>query len=151
MAKINIVVGSVMGTSLEVAQAAKTVFESSGHEVITYENFSPEDTAVFDPQSALLVCCSSTGMGDLPQNIAPFYQVLTTQFPAIAGMAYGVISLGDSSYPNFAQAGKTLDEALADIGATRLGEMLILDATQTQNHAADAQAWLTEWAGLLSQ
>ncbi|MFL0803219.1 MAG: flavodoxin domain-containing protein [Agarilytica sp.] len=151
MAKVNIVVGSVMGTSLEVAQAAKTVLESSEHTVAIYENFSPENAAVFDPQSILLVCCSSTGMGDLPQNIAPFYQVLTTQFPPIAGMAYGVISLGDSSYPNFAQAGKTIDEALADIGAARLGEILILDATQTQNHTADAQAWLTEWANLLPQ
>ncbi len=140
-----------MGTSLEVAQTAKTVFESSGHKVTIYENFSPENTTVFDRESALLVCCSSTGMGDLPQNIAPFYQVLTTQFPAVAGMAYGVISLGDSSYPNFAQAGKTLDEALADIGAARLGEMLILDATQTQNHAEEAKEWLTEWASLLPQ
>ncbi len=140
-----------MGTSLEVARAAKTVLENCGHEVTAYENFAPENTAVFDPNSVLLVCCSSTGMGDLPQNITPFYQVLTTQFPRIAGMAYGVISLGDSSYPNFAQAGKTIDEALADIGAARLGEMLILDATQTQDHAADASKWVSEWASLLPQ
>lgn len=149
MATINIIVGSIMGTALGVAQTAQTLLADKGHKAILHESFNADDPAIFDPSTVLLVCTSSTGMGDLPQNIIPFYLHLTTKFPAIAGMKYGVISLGDSSYPNFAQAGTTMDEALADIGAVRLGEVLVLDATQIDDHDEAAAEKLSDWIHLL--
>ncbi len=140
-----------MGTALSVAQTAKTILDESGHQATLHESFNADDASFFDPSSILLVCTSSTGMGDLPQNIIPFYLHLTNQFPAIAGMHYGVISLGDSSYPNFAQAGATIDEALADIGAVRLGKVLVLDATQIDDHDKAAAEKLSDWIKLLPQ
>ncbi len=142
MAHIHIIVGSVMGTALQVANRAQAQLNEAGHTTRLFESHHPD---VFQDNTALLVCTSSTGMGDLPQNIVPFYLALTSDFPRIAGTPYGIISLGDSSYPNFAQAGHTIDEALADIGAQREGDVLVLDALAVEDYDTAAEAWLNQW------
>ncbi len=148
MARVQIIVGSVMGTAMEVAGAAKLHLSAAGHSVQIIDQFQPH---LLHPgaEDALLLCTSNTGVGNLPRNIEPFYRHLKNDFPAIAGLSYGVINLGDSSYPNFAEAGTRLDEAMADLGAVRLGDPLILDAQQVQDHPAAAQGWLAEWEQLL--
>ena len=146
MASIHIVVGSVMGTALQVANNAHARLTAAGHSVRLFERHQPD---IFQENTALLVCTSSTGMGDLPQNIVPFHLALVNDLPRIAGTPYGVISLGDSSYPNFAQAGHTLDEALADIGAQRLGEVLVLDALEVEDYDTAANDWLDNWQAQL--
>ena len=115
MAAIHIIVGSVMGTALEVAQAVAQSLRSAGHETRLNPAFSKGQLEQ-NPAEIILIVTSNTGMGDLPMNIAPLYAHLKNDYPRIAGRRYGVINLGDSSYPNFAQAGKTLDE---DLPATR--------------------------------
>jgi len=146
MAKIQIIVGSVMGTAAGVARSVQTVLEGFGHEVRLVENFEAQQ---FDLKSIILVCTSNTGMGDLPENITPFYSHLVTQYPAIAGTPYGIINLGDSSYPNFAEAGKLMDDTLADLGARRLGEPLVLDAILVDDHEQEAATWIAQWQALI--
>lgn len=146
MANIHIVTGSVMGTAEGVAQSAHKILEQFGHTVFAHETFSVDN---FDENAILLVCTSSTGMGDLPENIIPFYHFLLSPDRSLAGMKYGIISLGDSSYPNFAQAGIHLDETLADLGAVRLGDRLIMDAILVEDHQQEASTWIKEWATLL--
>lgn len=142
MAKIDIVVGSVMGTALGVARHAAKLLESNGHTITLHEIFRQKS---LDNDTNLLICTSSTGMGDLPESIAPFYRFLLTSNPPIANMPYGVISLGDSSYPNFAQAGTTIDEALSDLGAKRCGDILVMDAIYEDDHEQTAAIWLEQW------
>ncbi len=146
MAKIQIVVGSVMGTSLGVAKSVSMVLEGFGHTVELYEIFRKRH---FDPEAILLVCTSSTGMGDLPDSIVPFYSFLVQDNPNIAGMRYGLISLGDSSYPNFAEAGKLIDETLSDLGATRCGDPLVMDAIYEEDHEETAALWIEAWHQLI--
>lgn len=145
MAAIHIIIGSVMGTAIEVAQAVQQIFSAAGHEVRLNAGFHKGQLDE-NPSEVILICTSNTGMGDLPLNIVPFYEHLKTDFPKIAGRRYGVINLGDSSYPNFAQAGKTLDEAMADLGAQRIGEPLILDAIYSIDPVAEARAWAEDWS-----
>lgn len=148
MAAIHIIVGSVMGTALEVAQAVQQIFSAAGHDVRVNADFRKGQLDE-NPGEVILICTSNTGMGDLPLNIVPFYEHLKNDFPRIAGRRYGVINLGDSSYPNFAQAGKTLDEAMADLGAQRIGEPLVLDAIYSDDPAAEARTWAQDWSELI--
>lgn len=148
MADIHIIVGTVMGTALDVANALAATFAEMNHNCRVNTQFQAGQLEA-QPEELIILCTSNTGMGDLPANIAPLYQHLTTDFPNIAGRRYGVVNLGDSSYPNFAQAGKTLDEAMADIGATRMGEPCVLDAIYTDDPAAEAQAWARQWGQAL--
>lgn len=133
-----------MGTALEVAQAIQQVFHQAGHQVRVNADFRKGQLEE-NPEEVILICTSNTGMGDLPLNIAPFYEHLKNDYPRIAGRRYGVINLGDSSYPNFAQAGKTLDDAMADLGAKRIGEPLVLDAIYNNDPGAEARTWAEDW------
>lgn len=148
MAQIHIIVGSVMGTALEVAQALQQAFSLSGHQARVNPTYQAGQLTA-DANEVILICTSNTGMGDLPANITPLYEDLTVNFPNIAGRRYGIVNLGDSSYPNFALAGKTLDEALADLGAQRVGETLVLDAIYTSDYAKEVKQWAEHWEKML--
>jgi MioC protein len=148
MAAIHIIVGSVMGTALEVAQAVEQEFRHAGHEVRLNAGFR-KGQLDDNPAEVILICTSNTGMGDLPLNIVPFYDHLKNDYPRIAGHRYGIINLGDSSYPNFAQAGKTLDETMADLGAQRIGAPLVLDAIDIDDPITAARTWAKNWSNQL--
>ncbi|HEV8078179.1 MAG TPA: flavodoxin domain-containing protein, partial [Marinobacter sp.] len=103
MARIQILVGTEMGTALGVAGTLKDHVEARGHEVVV--NPLPEIADVTDnPDDILLICTANTGAGDLPGNIQPFYLSLVRELPPLAGRRYGVINLGDSSYATFGEA-----------------------------------------------
>lgn len=148
MANIQIIVGSVMGTALEVAETVKQTLEGMGHSIRINPQFVAGQLTDTDDE-VFIVCTSNTGMGDLPANIAPLHAHLTNDFPNIAGKQFGLINLGDSSYPNFAQAGQTLENALVDIGAQRLGDPLVLDAIYVSDYDDEAQDWALAWGQLL--
>ena len=148
MASIQIIIGSVTGTALDVGKTAQSIFEGFGDDVILHANF---DIARFDPKHAMLICTSNTGMGDLPANIVPFYEFLTSQYPQIYQSPYGLIDLGDSNYPDFAQAGHTIDAALSDLGGRRLGEVFVMDASEIDDHEEAAADWIHQWRRQLEQ
>ena len=137
-----------MGTAVEVAEALASDLHNQGHQVRLNPQFQPGHLSE-DPREILLICTSNTGVGDLPMSIVPFYTHLKKDYPNVAGRRYGIVNLGDSSYPNFAQAGKTLDDALADLGAQRIGEPLVLDAIYVDDHQQEARNWLQNWSRLL--
>lgn len=145
MAQIQLIVGTVMGTALDVAQAVAALLTAKGHRVQVNESFQAGDLTR-NPDELWLICTSNTGMGDLPANIAPLHLHLVRDCPAIAGRRYGLINLGDSSYPDFAQAGRTLDEALADLGAQRIDEPLVIDAIYDDDPEAVAVEWAERWS-----
>lgn len=155
MANIHIVVGSVMGTAYGVAFSVKAVLEGLGHSVNIIEHFKPDNfpggnlSHCLSDGSLVLVCTSNTGMGDLPESIASFYTHLINDNPPIYGLRYGLINLGDSSYPNFGEAGIRLDETLSDLGARRIGDLLTLDAIEAVNPEDSAASWIAEWQKLL--
>lgn len=144
MAQVQIIVGTVTGKSLEVAVAVSSSLSDSGHTCRINTAFAPGQLTEV-PGEVLLLCTSNTGMGDLPANIAPLYQHLATDYPKIGGRRYGIINLGDSSYPTFAEAGHALDDAMADIGAFRVGEPCVLDAIYVDDHLLQAQDWAARW------
>lgn len=62
-------------------------------------------------------------------------------------MQFAVLGLGDSSYPNFCQAGKDFDKQLAQLGATRL-----LDRTDADlEYQTTADAWIESITAILKE
>lgn len=148
MTKIRILVGSETGTALDVADAIEETLSPIGYQIAVAEDPAMDDLT-HDSDEVLLICTSSTGAGELPSNIRPLHEQLLNSPPPVAGRRYGVISLGDSSFTTYGAAARILDEALADIGAERVGERLMIDAMETFRPAEEAVAWVTEWAQLL--
>lgn len=145
MASIQILVGSVMGTAETVAETVAAELRQLNHEVTV--NFQADVNDILrDNDEVLLICTSNTGSGELPDNIQPLYLQLTRDFPQIAGRRYGVINLGDSSYTTFNEGGRALDEALADLGAQRVGGPLVIDACEGMDAEEESIVWVKEWA-----
>jgi MioC protein len=137
-----------MGTAEAVAGDLKDRLESKG--IVTIVNPLPEIEDLLDnPDDTLLICTANTGAGDLPGNIQPLYLALMRDNPNIAGRRYGVINLGDSSYTTFGEAGRAIDHAMSELGATRIGEPLVLDAISGDDPSELALEWIENWAAQL--
>ncbi len=144
MAQIRILVGSVYGGALLTARAIKKSLEPEGHQVTVLEN--PELEDITGNGDALLVCTSTTGQGELPANLLPFYLALREQLPQQPGRPFGVIVLGDSSYGDtFCGAGDLMEEALYETAARKVGETLRIDALETLEPETEALPWVRAW------
>ncbi len=143
MSKIQIIVGSVTGTAEGVAAHLQKHWQDT-HQVRVFHDATTAHL-VEDPDELLLFITSNTGAGDLPDNIAPLYVGLRNEFPRIAGRKFGLINLGDSSYPTFGEAGKNLYDALVDIGAISAVEPLLVDASEERYPQKMALEWAEDW------
>lgn len=143
--KLKILVGSMTGNAEYVAQAIELDCQDlvNGIEVVSMADLTP---SVFDGEDLFLVCTSTYGSGDVPDNARAFYDSLESQPRYLGHVRYGVVALGDSSYSQtFAFGGKRFDERLRDLGAVRLGELCVLDASHTTTPEEDATLWCREW------
>lgn len=148
MASIRILTGSVYGGALLTARHLKQALEPMGHQITVVENATLGDIQGND--DALLVCTSTTGEGEVPGNLLPFYLDLREQLPQQPGRPFGVIVLGDSSYGDtFCGAGDLMSEALLETGARKVGETLRIDALETMEPEADALIWAKQWVNQL--
>jgi sulfite reductase alpha subunit-like flavoprotein len=130
VAKVSIVVGSVYGAAIYVGNELEEKLTEGGHEVVLSDK-AGLDAVTAEGLTHLVVCTSSTGAGDLPHNIAPFFTALVNDWPRIDHLKFVVVGLGDSSYPNYNGAALTLDHQLEDMGAQRLSDALLFDACET--------------------
>ncbi|KQM75547.1 flavodoxin domain-containing protein [Xylophilus sp. Leaf220] len=146
MAALRILVGSVSGTALHVAQTLSLGCDDLAQPI----DVVPMDAAgieVFDaPAPLTLLCVSTYGAGNVPDGAAALYDALDTQPRYLGHLRYGVVALGDSSYgETFAGGGRSFDARLQDLGAQRVGEVLVLDATDATEPADVATAWCRAW------
>ncbi|MGL5700396.1 MAG: flavodoxin [Kluyvera sp.] len=146
MAEVGIFVGTMYGNSLLVAEEAETILTGLGHQAKVFE-----DPLVADWESYtgkyILVVTSTTGQGDLPDSIVPLFNDLQDMYQP--HLRYGVIALGDSTYANFCGGGKRFDALLQEQGAQRIGEMLMIDATEDPEPESVSNPWVEQWATLL--
>jgi len=142
--KILLIVGSVFGTAHSVADDVSERLSELKHTVTRNESPEASDLEAQAPDF-LLVVTSTTGSGDLPEELVPFYSQIQDTPPRIAGLRFAVIVLGDSSYgETFCGGGLALDAALADIGAERVAGPLQIDAIETDEPQALALEFINE-------
>ncbi|KAA1175578.1 flavodoxin [Marinobacter salinexigens] len=145
MTAIRILVGTVYGGALLTAREIKTQLEADGHQVTVLENPTVADITSND--DALLVCTSTTGQGEVPDNLLPFYAELRDTLPQQPGRPFGIIVLGDSSYGDtFCGAGGLMEEALYETAARKVGDTLCIDALETTEPESEALPWVKAWA-----
>ncbi|HEV3174753.1 MAG TPA: flavodoxin domain-containing protein [Stellaceae bacterium] len=144
---ITILVGTMTGTAELVADEVKDTLAAEGlaAEVLAMDKLTP---AAFERPGRFLVCTSTYGQGDVPDNARDFFAALETARPDLARVEYGVIALGDHTYAQtFCFGGKRFDRLLASLGAKRLGEILLHDASAGTVPEEVAVEWVRRWAG----
>ncbi|WP_285417688.1 flavodoxin [Pseudomonas sp. efr-133-TYG-5] len=143
--KVAILSGSVYGTAEEVARHAQSLLQAAGHETFYSPRATLADLQGFAPE-ALLAVTSTTGMGELPDNLQPLYSTIRDQLPAAwRGLPGAVIALGDASYGDtFCGGGEQMRELFAELGLREVQPMLRLDASESVTPEADAEPWLAQ-------
>lgn len=141
MANILLMSGSVFGAATLTADEIESTLDEAGHTVTRLEE--PDVESLTDEsQEWLIVCTSSTGNGDLPEELTPLYHGLLNDYPKIIHLKFAVVALGDSSYETYCGGGLLIDAALADLGATRMAEPFKIDAMEVTEPEAIAPDWV---------
>jgi flavodoxin len=147
---ITILVGTMTGTAEMVAQEVQTALEAAGHEG-TIRMMDELDTSVFQGGGTFLICTSTYGQGDVPDNAQALFNSLETERPNLAGVTYGVIALGDRTYKDtYCHGGIRFDKLLTELGARRAGEILTHDASSGTLPEELAAQWVVPWAEQLT-
>jgi sulfite reductase alpha subunit-like flavoprotein len=143
--ELTILVGTMTSTAELVAQAVQLAIEEDGVH-IDIKAMDGLDVRVFADGGLYLICTSTYGQGDVPDNAKALYASLQNARPDLSAVEYGVIALGDRTYAEtFCNGGKRFDELLTELGARRLGEVFRHDAsagTMPEELAAD---WAIDW------
>jgi len=104
------------------------------------------DISVFDEDALYLICSSTYGSGDVPDNARALYDSMDTAPKYLGHVRYGVIALGDRTYlQTFCFGGKKFDERLTDLGAQRVGDVWCHDASAGTMAESEGTAWCREW------
>lgn len=146
--KLLILVGTMTNTAEYVAQA----IEMDCADVVTdieVRLMDGLDISVFEEDALYVICSSTYGAGDVPDNARHLYESLASEPRFLGSVRYGVIALGDSAYPQtFCNGGLRFDERLADLGAVRIGDVFRHDASAGTEPEVVCTAWAREWLAL---
>ena len=143
--QLTILVGTMTGTAEMVADEVKDVLTAAGvtAEVLAMDRLTP---TTFERPGRFLICTSTYGQGDVPDNARDFFGALETARPDLGRVQYGVIALGDRTYAQtFCFGGKRFDQLLTSLGATRLGEVMLHDASAGTVPEDVAVDWVRQW------
>jgi MioC protein len=144
--KINILVGTMTGTAQMCAQEIELALDGDDLQVATLLMDKLEPSVFADRDAVYLVCTSTYGQGDVPDNAKALYEALCAHKPELSGVRYGVFGLGDRTYAetyNF--GGKRFDDILTELGAERIGDRLMHDASSGTLPEEIAIEWAEAW------
>lgn len=143
---ITIISASQTGNARKVAEQLKTKL-SVAH-TVNLISAGEYKAKKINQEQILLLVTSTQGDGEPPEEALNLHRFLFgKKAPLLTGVEFAVLGLGDSSYPNFCQAGKDFDQRLAELGASRLQPLTECDL----DYQATADAWIEQIAHYLDQ
>lgn len=149
--KINILIGTMTGTAQLCAQEMELALDD-GETKIEAILMDGLDSSVFQREGVFLICTSTYGQGDVPDNARALYEDLQKKRPDLSKVRYGVFGLGDRTYAEtFNFGGKRFDDILAALGAKRVGERYKHDASSGVLPEEMAVEWCQQWASKLQE
>src|SRR6188768_2372792 len=146
---LTIISASHTGNGRKISEKLLAAVQGLGMQarMIKAGDYQPREIA---KEKLLYIVISTHGDGDPPDEARGLYEFLgTKRAPQLPELQYSVLSLGDSSYPKFCEAGRVVDERLAKLGAKRLLPRVDCDVDfekLAQTWADDALARVREHA-----
>ena len=126
---MKIYVGSQLGNSRGVVDELIYLLEYYDKNV-NISVFDLNDLIDDDKEEDVLIICSTTGNGDIPDNGSKLWRTIKkrdfnkSQFD---GLRYLILGLGDTNYSDFCGAAKKLTKRLKELGATELAHLVTID------------------------
>jgi MioC protein len=143
--RITILIGTMTGTAQLCAQEMELALDD-GDTKVEALLMDHLDHSVFGREGVFLICTSTYGQGDVPDNARALYEDLQKKRPDLSKVRYGVFGLGDRTYAEtFNFGGKRFDDILTELGAQRIGERHTHDASSGILPEETAVAWSQDW------
>tara|TARA_R110002167_G_scaffold341762_1_gene550280 strand:- start:35 stop:517 length:483 start_codon:yes stop_codon:yes gene_type:complete len=140
MVDFEIIVGSVLGASEYVAEALEEKLIE--HELTAQVHLAP-DLIDIAPCATWIICTSTHGAGDLPDNIHKFVKQI--EATDLTGTSFLVVGLGDSSYDTFCYGALKIEQKLRMSGAKLIAPALNIDVLNQPIPEHAAVQWLETW------
>eukprot|EP01112_Ceratiomyxa_fruticulosa_P022617 TRINITY_DN8344_c0_g2_i1.p1 TRINITY_DN8344_c0_g2~~TRINITY_DN8344_c0_g2_i1.p1 ORF type:complete len:649 (-),score=168.84 TRINITY_DN8344_c0_g2_i1:136-2082(-) len=130
---ILILYGTEYGLSSEVAKKLEeevNAIDGFWARVVDMEEF---EILEFDKEQVVLIVNSTYGDGVPPTTARPFFDNMEalsnsgTNSTLFSHLQYCVLALGDSAYPYYCRAGKTMDKLFGDLGAKKIMNRVDVD------------------------
>lgn len=142
MSSFQVIVGSMLGGSEYVAEACEETLTALGHDVELH--FQPDFAQINNENQTWLICTSTHGAGDYPDNIQAFVTDLEKSDQDLSSVKFLTIGVGDSSYDTFCFAAKNLNKLLISKGCIELLPLTTLDMSEDIDPEERSQNWLNE-------
>ncbi|MBL4764046.1 MAG: flavodoxin domain-containing protein [Colwellia sp.] len=150
MSSFQIIVGSMLGGTEYVAEACEEQLILLEHQVNLH--LKPDFTSILNDtfaqnttkKSVWLICTSTHGAGDFPDNIQAFVSDLKNCEQDLSSINFMIIAIGDSSYDTFCKAGKELNILLKTKGCSEIVDIRTLDMSEDIDPEELAQQWLNQ-------
>jgi len=141
--KITVAYGTETGNSKKLATdfAVKAKQKGVNVKLVSLDQYRFSD---LQKEEYFFSIISTQGDGEPPAAAKKFYDHIHTDNLQLPQLNYGVLALGDTSYPLFCKAGEDVDERLQKLGARRLVNIEKCDT----DYEASADEW---FAGVLEK
>ena len=137
---VTVLSASQTGHAREVADKLHAALAEQGINAkrISAADYKPKTIA---DEQVLLLVTSTQGEGEPPEEALSLHRLLFgKKAPPLPTLRFAVCGLGDSSYPDFCQAGKDFDTRLAELGGERLAPRADCDV----DYQTTAAAWIAD-------
>ncbi len=137
--KITITYGTETGNSktLATAFAAKAKKAGINAKLVSLDQYRLNDLA---KEEYFLTIVSTHGEGEPPAAAKKFYDHVHSNSLKLEKLKYGVLALGDTSYPLFCKAGEDVDHQLSKLGGTRIIDLKKCDT----DYESEAETWFAQ-------
>lgn len=130
MDNILILVATMTGTALMAAEDIADYCNNNNIKTRILEMDNIDIKELVDSKSPVLICSSTYGQGDVPDNAQKFFNTLKEKSPNLSHIKYALFGLGDMTYRDtFAYGGKKFADLLKNLNAIQLGDAFYHDAS----------------------
>lgn len=137
---IHVLIGTTSGNTEYLAEALTALLNQEGLDTQIHDQ--PELSAIPCSHTTWLICLATHGAGEYAESIDKFMHDLAAQQPDLSSVRVAIVSVGDSSYDTFCQAGIDAQQLVGNLGATLVGDRLDIDMLLDLDPEATATDWL---------
>jgi sulfite reductase (NADPH) flavoprotein alpha-component len=137
--KITIAYGTESGNSKKIANlfASRAKQEGIHAKIVSLDQYRLTD---LPKEEYFLTVISTQGEGEPPASAKKFYDHIHQNGFNLPKLKYGVLALGDTSYPMFCKAGEDVDHQLGHLGGQRIVDIQRCDV----DFETDAHNWMND-------
>jgi flavodoxin len=146
MKQINLIYGSEHGSTEQLACDVAKHLQGLGYVMVLFADPQACDVSYLTEDDVLWVLTSTTGAGEIPENLRAWYDMIVQTQPNLDHLETVVIGIGDSNYAEtYCDAGRQIYELLESRGACLTQPLYQVDMSVTVDPKTTLLEWIASW------